>query len=567
MMIDPSMKFLSRNLFGKYTLISSISVGLFLAACKDDGPINELKHDLSIAETKLALAISKIENNLITKIDEDNQYYTIHFESGNPLTVQTQLITKLEYDSLNWLTTFQFQDNTSQSANFLGELHFVEDAIVLNPFLTSPLTAFARIITPVKGKFKVVVKGKPSAGVTIKKSFDYYGDSHELPILGLYENYSNQVEFVFMDMNNKARCSKVLTIPTTIIQNRPGLEIEILKNQLTQTYNGLYIISNLRLGFDQTGEIRWCYNGEGASFFGKLANGNFIVSEASNLNFFEVTMLGLRVKKYNVPNALHHEICELPNGNFLVASHSPPGAPYEDVVVEVGRTSGTVTRTWDFKTILDALRKPLPDTQTGDWLHINALYYDETDNSIVISGRSQCAVVKIDYVTGAIKWILGNHNEWSPAFQPYLLRPVDSNGNQINNKESDFWNYGQHALHRLPNGNLLLYDNGAYRGFYDDPNVPASSYTRLVEYKINEPTKTIELIWQFDNNKSVFTKYTGFAQNLGGTRLAAYMWVSENTPKILEIDKNNQVIYEAMINRGKVSYYRTLKVDVYGGIE
>ena len=100
----------------------------------------------------------------------------------------------------------------------------------------------------------------------------------------------------------------------------------------------------------------------------------------------------------------------------------------------------------------------------------------------------------------------------------------------------------------------------------DNPNVPQASYTRVVEYKINEAKKTVELVWQFDNKKSVFTKYTGYTQHLGETRLAAYMWVTENTPKILEIDKNNQVLYEATINRGKLSYYRTIKVDLYKGM-
>lgn len=540
---------------------------LALIGCEDSDDLNELRTELTLAEIKLSLASGKIENNLITRIDKVNDVYTIHFESGDPLTVKAQWIEEILYDSGDWLATFQFHDNSNQSVNFVGTLDFDEDDVVSNPYFTSPLTAFAEIETPVKGKFKLSVKGKSPKGITIEKSFDHFGEEHELPILGLYENYGNQVEFVFMDQDNKERCSKTVIVQTPAIQNKPALEIEVLKNQLSEAYNGLYVISNLKLGFDQTGETRWYYNGEGTMFFGKLRNGNFVVAEASNLYFFEVTMLGQRVRKYHVPYALHHEIFEMPGGNFLVPSHSPPGSPYEDVVVEVSRQSGTVIRSWDFNTILDPLRKALPNIPAGDWLHINALYYDETDQSIVISGRSQCAVVKIDYTTGAIKWILGNHNEWSSSFTSFLLKPVNSQGNQIDVSNTDFWNYGQHAINRLPNGNLILYDNGDYRGYYDNPNVPAISYTRLVEYKINEQQKTVELVWQFDNNKSVFTKFTGYTQNLDNTRLAAYMWVGEFTPKILELNTNNEIVYEATINRGKASYYRTLKLDVYSGLD
>lgn len=540
---------------------------LIFIGCENSDDLDRLQAELTLAETKLALASRKNENNLFTKIDTANQVYTIHFESGDPIAVKTQWIEKILYDSINWLATFQFNDHSNLTANFVGRLDLDEADIILNPYFTSPLTAYTEIQTPVKGKFKVSVKGKSPKGVTIEKTFGHFGKEHELSILGLYEDYTNLVEFVFMNQDNKARCSKTVIVQTPAIQNKPALEIEILKNQLSEAYNGLYVISNLRLGFDQTGETRWYYSGEGTMFFGKLRTGNFLVAEASNLYFSEVTMLGRHVRKYHVPFALHHEIFEMPSGNFLVASHSPPGSPYEDVVVEVSRSSGSVIRSWDFKSILDPLRKTLPNTVPGDWLHINALYYDDTDHSIVISGRSQCAVVKIDYATGAIKWILGNHNYWNPPFNSFLLKPVNSQGNELDITNVDFWSYGQHAIHRLPNGNLLLYDNGDHRGFYDNPDVPASSYTRVVEYKINAAQKTVERVWHFDHNKSVFTKFTGYTQNLDNTRLAAYMWVSEFTPKIIEVNTNNEILYEATINRGKASYYRTLKLEVYSGVD
>ncbi|SRR5258706_2574994 len=555
---------LDHHFIKRLALITTISVSLLLTSCRYDNREAELK-SISVAHAKFILANSKSENNLITKIDNDNRFYTIHFELGDPITIQIRLINKIEYDSVNWVSIFYFNDYTHQAAFFIGKLNFGDNDITLNPYLTSALTAIAKIKTPVKGKFKVVVKGKPSEGISIENIFEPINEEHELPILGLYENYNNQVEFIFMSENDKVRCSKVVAIQTVAMQNRPT--IEIVKNQLSHTYNGLYFISNLKLGFDQTGEVRWYYTGDGTSFFGKLKNGNFIASDATNKYFFEVTMLGQQVKKYLVPNALHHEIVEMPSGNFLVASHSPPGAPHEDVTVEVSRSTGIVTKSWDFNTILDPLRKTLPDAQAGDWLHINALYYDETDNSIVVSCRSQCAVVKIDYSTSAIKWIFGNHNEWSSAFVPFLLKPIDSNGNEVDASNSDFWNYGQHAIQKLSDGNLLIYDNGDYRGFYDDPSVPQRSYTRIAEYKIDETTKTVELVWHFDNNKSVFTQYTGYTQDLDGTRLAAYMWVSENTPRIVEVNSKDEIIYDATINRGKVSYYRTLKVDVYAGID
>ncbi|MDV3308297.1 MAG: aryl-sulfate sulfotransferase [Cyclobacteriaceae bacterium] len=147
-----------------------------------------------------------------------------------------------------------------------------------------------------------------------------------------------------------------------------------------------------------------------------------------------------------------------------------------------------------------------------------------------------------------------------------MLKPVDSNGNAIDVEGMDFWSYGQHSIHRLPNGNLLMYDNGDYRGFYDNPQVPHDSYSRIAEYRIDEEYMTVALVWKFDNNKTVFTRYTGSSQFLGDTRLAGYMSISENTPRVTEVMEDNQIVFEATINRGKAHYYRIQKVDIYAGV-
>lgn len=551
----------------RLSFITCLLPCLILIGCQDEEELQIARGQLTVTRFRLVLANAKAENDLITKIVSSEQSYTLSFEESASATLARKNVDEISYDSARWLLTFVFHDGTMQSAYFVGQLDFAKADVEVNPYLTTPLTALVQMTTPVKGKFRVVVQGKPSSGISVAKEFGAITNDHRLSILGLYEDYENLVELMFLSPRGKVRCSKTINIKTAPIEERPPLEIETLRNDLPQVYEGVFMISNLNAGFDQTGQLRWLYNDARGSFFGKLRNGNFILAAADNSVFYEVTMLGQRVKEYAVPNGLHHEIAEMTNGNFLVAAYSPPGPPLEDRLVEISRVTGAVVKVWDLKTILDPTRKTLPGVARGDWLHINAAYYDDSDHTIVISGRSQCAVVKFDYESGAIRWILGNHNDWKPSYASYLLKPVDAAGNPIDPAKTDFWSYGQHSIHRLPNGDILLYDNGDYRGFYDDPNVPSESYTRIAEYRINENDMTVQLTWQFTNNKTLFTRFTGSTQFLGEKRLAGYMAISEETPRIVEVNIDGEVLYDAVINRNKAFYYRASKVDLYAGMD
>jgi hypothetical protein len=103
--------------------------------------------------------------------------------------------------------------------------------------------------------------------------------------------------------------------------------------------------------------------------------------------------------------------------------------------------------------------------------------------------RHQDALIKFARSNGALKWILGPHENWGAQWQPYLLTPVGSPFQ---------WQYGQHAPAFTPGGTLLLYDNGNYRASPFDPPLPdATNYSRAVEYSINETAMEISQVWDY----------------------------------------------------------------------
>lgn len=52
--------------------------------------------------------------------------------------------------------------------------------------------------------------------------------------------------------------------------------------------------------------------------------------------------------------------------------------------------------------------------------------------------------------------------------------------------------YNQHDVQQLPNGNIILIDNGA-----DRPAAQGGEYSRTAEYVIDHDAKTVELVWEF----------------------------------------------------------------------
>ncbi len=76
---------------------------------------------------------------------------------------------------------------------------------------------------------------------------------------------------------------------------------------------------------------------------------------------------------------------------------------------------------------------------------------------------------------------------------------------------------GQHTVRVLPNGHLLIFDNGWTHS-------PPTS--RAVEYAIDRVCKTATMVWQYSARPPIFNDFTGAVQRLanGNTVVA---WTRE----------------------------------------
>jgi hypothetical protein len=132
-------------------------------------------------------------------------------------------------------------------------------------------------------------------------------------------------------------------------------------------------------------------------------------------------------------------------------------------------------------------------------------------------------VTKISRATGEIIWRMGGkNNEFT------LHDPVG-------------WFDHQHAAYRLPNGNLILFDNGTYRG-----------YSRAVEYAVDESTKVVSKVWEYNAGYNILGWAMGNAQRLpnGNTLIG---WGSAN-PNTTEVTHNGTVVHEMDMREFEYTY-------------
>jgi hypothetical protein len=218
----------------------------------------------------------------------------------------------------------------------------------------------------------------------------------------------------------------------------------------------------------------------------------------------------------------HHDGIRLRNGNVLLlclaqlpqnlVSRVKGGMPgtehnsqmYGDYLVEM-TTGGRVVwewRTWDH---LDPEADCITAVQERreEWMHGNGLA-ELPNGDIVVSFRAISTIIIIDRKTGEIVWKLG-----APPLS------------------------GQHAPTPLPNGNLLVFDNGPHRLDHPMP------FSRVIEIEV--PTK--QIVWKYQEKREYefFSPRISNAQRLpnGNTLIC-----EGDFGRLFEVTNNCELVWE-----------------------
>jgi hypothetical protein len=217
----------------------------------------------------------------------------------------------------------------------------------------------------------------------------------------------------------------------------------------------------------------------------------------------------------------HHDAVRLRNGNLLLlcmtaippdlAGHVQGGIPgtedngemYADYLVEM-TTDGRAVWEWRSWEHLDPEtdRITLQDYR-HEWTHGNTVV-EMPDGNIVVSFRYISTVAIVDRGSGEIIWKLG---------PPTLAQ--------------------QHAPAPLPNGNLLIFDNGTHRINHPIP------YSRVIE--VDPATKQIVWLYQERRVFDFFSPYISNAQRLpnGNTLIC-----EGSFGRLFEVTRDGLIVWE-----------------------
>jgi arylsulfate sulfotransferase len=481
----------------------------------------------------------------------------------------------------------------------------LSDSVALNPSGYSPLTATIDLSTEIPVKIDIEVLGINDPG-TLTHAFDEVNTSHKVMVLGLYADYANTVGLTFSNEDGAVIGTKWYTIVTEpLIADLPDVEIDVANTSAMVpgwtlvSYFGHRIDGSINpqraLMFDSNGDIRWhldfsqhpvlksLFFDDGAE---RLANGNLYFGDGSSQKIYEVDMLGNIINSWDVGvfgYGFHHQVIEKDNGNFILTANKFSESTIEDYVVEIDRDNGLLLNSWDFKESLEYDRRAWPaNNQDVDWFHGNALVHDKNDNSIIVSGRTQ-GVVKFN-ADNEVIWIMAPHRDWGISgdgkdLNQFLLQPLDANDQPITNEavldgtenHPDFeWNWYQHAPQLLPNGNIMLFDNGDNRNY-----VNFGPYSRAVEFEIDETNMTIRQVWEYGKERGEET-YSKIVSDIDYYPEENHVFFSPgaiknngNYGKVIEIDYDTkEVFFEATIRAPQaawniITFHRTERMSIY----
>ncbi len=265
-------------------------------------------------------------------------------------------------------------------------------------------------------------------------------------------------------------------------------------------------------------------------------------------------------------NTDNHDGTRLADGSTILIGYEPNAVTGKtDATIQKLDANGVETFTWSSADIVDeTTASPQVQNQSplapGDYAHINSVVPVE-DGDVIASFRHLSSVLRIatvphdGYEAGDIIWRLGGRNsDFTFVDDPFPGGPC-----------------AQHTASELPNGNILIFDNGS-SGLCVDPADPtgptvARGQTRVTEYALDTVAGTATLVWSYAP-PSTYALFAGGARRVanGNTLIG---WADERDALATEVNADKEVLWEVKTPAGTGGHknYVTYRAEPITGLD
>ena len=382
-------------------------------------------------------------------------------------------------------------------------------------------------------------------------------NSLTVPVFGLYAGYANQVsvELVRDDGGLIPRQfiiqtaeyvdpSGIYSQPNVVTPRAPGS---------TLGFDFIFIKSGLGspVIIDTDGEIRWVAPAPPNSTASAFTGDEFIIGDQSQPTVYTLRLDG-NIRGSQLPSSIdtdfNHNIDQGKNGFLAEVDASSGGVKsiQSNVIEFKDSIPISIPSHWDLAAILGSYMSSRGDDAAAfvrpgvDWFHSNAAIYDPRDDSVIVSSRENF-VIKLDYSTGAIIWILGDPTKYWYTFPSLRAKALTL-------APGGLYPIGQHALSITSDGLLMLFNDGLW-SLSQPAGAPAGegrTYSAVSAYAINGKSMTAQNVWNYDAGRTIFSPICSSAYEAAGKSILVDYAVADNYTKALLVglDSNHDVVFE-----------------------
>ena len=301
---------------------------------------------------------------------------------------------------------------------------------------------------------------------------------------------------------------------------------------------------------DVDGQVRWSLPSTLNSQSSIFTDNGFVVGDPTTVSLVRMELDG-SVQTTPIESGheyinIHHNIDAGKRAMFVSLDAESNGQKnLESVFAEVS-PSGAVLKQWDMAQILSDYMRSQGDDPSNfvrpgiDWFHQNATAYDPSDDSIIVSSRENF-LIKIDYASGSIKWILGDPSQYWAQYASLRAKSLVLGAGGLSP-------LGQHAVSVVGKNQVMVFNDGT-------PSIeppagwtvgPARTYSAVSSYAVDPEQGTATETGRFDYVRSLYSAFCSSAyRTSNGGMLISYAAVGGGThTRLVGLDPQQRVAFD-----------------------